>query len=334
MPRKYFLVVFFAALVTLLPGVAGAQPFKLAEGLAGASGSTVGPDGALYVTEAVHGRISRVDPWTGDVTTFAEGLPEQLPWVGLGGAMDVAFVDGVAYVLVTLVDFWVGGSETVGIYRLETSGEFSVMADIGVFSSDNPPTIIFEYFVPSGVQYAMEPFRGGFLVSDGHHNRVLWISPTGIVSEFKALDNIVPTGLEVHGKTVYMAQAGELPHDPEDGSAVVAIDAQSGSVQHVGSGAPLLVDVEFGLGRSLYALAQGEWNGYFGTDPGTPADPDGGSLSRINPDGSFTEIAGELNLPTSMEFIGNAAFIVNLAGEIWVIEDVSAPPFGREGKTN
>jgi len=115
---------------------------------------------------------------------------------------------------------------------------------------------------------------------------------------------------------------------------VVAIDAQSGSVQHVGSGAPLLVDVEFGLGRSLYALAQGEWNGFFGTDPGTPAVPDGGSLSRINPDGSFTEIAGELNLPTSMEFIGNAAFIVNMVGEIWVIDDVSAPPFGRGGKTN
>src|SRR5262245_17480715 len=44
-------------------------------GLESAKGSTVGPDGALYVTEGAIGRISRVDPLTGEVTTFASGLP-------------------------------------------------------------------------------------------------------------------------------------------------------------------------------------------------------------------------------------------------------------------
>ena len=34
----------------------------LATGLQGATGSTVGPGGALYVTEGAAGRISRVDP--------------------------------------------------------------------------------------------------------------------------------------------------------------------------------------------------------------------------------------------------------------------------------
>ncbi|TMP94133.1 MAG: hypothetical protein E6L08_04180, partial [Verrucomicrobia bacterium] len=34
-------------------------------GLESAKGSTVGPDGALYVTEGAVGRISRVDPLTG-----------------------------------------------------------------------------------------------------------------------------------------------------------------------------------------------------------------------------------------------------------------------------
>ena len=75
MPRKYFLLVFFAAFVALLPCVAGAQPFKLAEGLAGTQGSTVGPDGALYVTEGGSGSITRVDPWSGETTDFASGLP-------------------------------------------------------------------------------------------------------------------------------------------------------------------------------------------------------------------------------------------------------------------
>lgn len=175
----------------------------------------------------------------------------------------------------------------------------------------------------------MEPFRGGLLVTDGHHNRVLWVSLNGDISEFKGFGNIIPTGLEVHGKTVYMAQAGELPHETENGSAVISIDAKSLATTEVGSGAPLLVDIEVGLGRTLYALAQGRWTGFFGPDPGSPADPMTGSLSRINADGSFTEIVGGLNLPTSMEFIGNSAYIVNLIGEIWVIDDVSDPPFGK-----
>src|SRR5437667_12457630 len=80
----------------------------LATGLEGGSGSTVGPDGALYVTETAVGRISRVDAETGQVTTFASGLPKSI--IGLGGAMDVAFIGNTAYALVPLVDHDVGGS--------------------------------------------------------------------------------------------------------------------------------------------------------------------------------------------------------------------------------
>ena len=45
-------------------GAPSSQPTAelLAMGLQGASGSTVGPDGALYVTEGALGRVSRVDP--------------------------------------------------------------------------------------------------------------------------------------------------------------------------------------------------------------------------------------------------------------------------------
>lgn len=35
---------------------------QLVEGLEGASGSTVGPGGALYVTEGAAGRVTRIDP--------------------------------------------------------------------------------------------------------------------------------------------------------------------------------------------------------------------------------------------------------------------------------
>lgn len=61
---------------------------RLVSGLEGGSGSTVGPAGDLYVTEGAAGRISRVDPKTGEITTFATGLP--LRAVPIGGAIDIA----------------------------------------------------------------------------------------------------------------------------------------------------------------------------------------------------------------------------------------------------
>jgi hypothetical protein len=42
---------------------------------------------------------------------------------------------------------------------------------------------------------------------------------------------------------------------------------------------------------------------------------------------AFTEIAGGLNRPTSLDLINNTAYIVTLAGKIWTIEDVACPPF-------
>lgn len=295
----------------------------LASGLEGATGtgSAVGPDGALYVAEGAAGRISRVDPQTGEITTFASGLPE--PIIPLGGTMDVAFIDGTAYALVTLVGSDLGGSNVVGIYRVDGPDSFTVIADLGEFSILNPPNM--QVDVPSGVQYALEPFRGGFLVTDGHHNRVLWVTLDGEISEMIAFGNSVPTGLAVTGKTIYMAEAGPVPHRPEDGK-VVSFEPGSPTAPDLASGASLLVDVEFGLGRTLYVLSQGE----FPADgaPGSPAMPDTGALLAVNGDGDFSVVLGGLNLPTSLEFIGNTAYVTTLAGEIWKIENVSAPPFG------
>jgi len=80
-----------------------ATAYRLVTGLEGGSGSTIGPDGALYVTENAAGRVTRVDPRTGATTTYASGLPKLIPAAGFGGPVDIAFVGRTAYVLVTLV---------------------------------------------------------------------------------------------------------------------------------------------------------------------------------------------------------------------------------------
>jgi len=302
------------------PPSGNATASRLVTGLQGGLGSTIGPDGALYVTETAAGRITRVDPKTGATTTYASGLPKSI--IGLGGAMDIAFIGRTAYVLVTLVGPDVGGSDVDGIYRVDGPHSFTVVADIGAFAINHPPATPFE--VPSGLQYALEPYRGGFLVTDGHHNRVYRVTLDGKVSQLIAFGNIVPTGLAVRGKTIYMAEAGPIPHLPENGK-VVSFGPKSTTATVVASGSPLLVDVEFGRGHMLYALSQGVGSG---GPAGSPALPNTGALVKVNRDGTFTVVTDGLNQPTSLEFIGNTAYVVTLGGEIWKIRGISGPPHG------
>jgi hypothetical protein len=290
------------------------------------SGSTIGPDGALYVTDGPAGRVLRVDPKTGAVTPFATGLPPAIPEVGIGGAMDVAFAGHNAYVLVTLVGPELGQPGVVnGLYRIERDGTATAIADIGQWSVDNPPAT--DFFVPSGVQYALQKYRGGFLVTDGHHNRVLRVTRRGGISELIAFGNIVPTGLEVHGRTIYMGQAGPIPHLPQNGK-VVRFTPWSAATD-VASGASLIVDVEFGPGRRLYALSQGIWDlPQIPENEGAPASANTGRLVQVERGGTFASVVEGLDRPTSLEFIGNTAFVVTLTGKVIRIDDVGRSHFG------
>jgi hypothetical protein len=137
---------------------------------------------------------------------------------------------------------------------------------------------------------------------------------------------VVPIGLALRGNTVYIGQAGPIPHVPED-SRVFSFTLQSLTPTELASAAGLediglLVDLEFGPGGTLYGLLQGFWDGPF---EGAPAQPNTGALVRVNPDGTFTVIVDGLNQPTSFEFIGNTAYVVSLAGEVWRIENLPAP---------
>ena len=297
----------------------------LATGFEELQGSAIGPGGALFVTAPLTGTIWRIDPKTGDVTRYATGLPARIPdafFIG-SGVVDVAFIGETAYALVTGVAPDLEGNDIVGIYRVDEPESFTIVADIGAFSVANPP--VPDFFVPTGFQYAIESFRGEFLVTDGHHNRVLQVTRDGDISELIAFGNVVPTGLAQRGNTLHIAQGGPIPHFPEDGK-VVSLDFGSAATTEVASGAPLIVDVEFGPGGTLYALSQGDWDGPF---EGSPALPDSGALLRVNSDGTFTVVMDGLNQPTSLEFIGNTAYVVTLTGEVWRIDNIPIAPKGK-----
>ncbi len=291
------------------------------------SGSTVGPDHALYVTDGPAGRVLRVDPSTGAVTTFASGLPRAIPAVGIGGAMDVAFLGHTAYVLVTLVGRAFGQPEVVnGLYRIDSNGTPTAIADVGAWSIAHPPAT--DFFVASGVQYALQTFRGSLVVSDGHHNRVLRVTRDGDIRPIIAFGNIVPTGLEIHGNRIYMGEAGPIPHLPEDGRVVRFTPTSSAT--EVASGGSLIVDVEFGRGRQLCALSQGIWDlPPTPENEGKPASPNTGRLLRLKHDGGFASVVEGLDRPTSLELIGNTAFVVTLTGKVIRIDGVAGPHAGK-----
>jgi hypothetical protein len=321
--RRTFALLAAALLaVFVLPGVAGASPpshdlgtpHLLTSGLQGGSGSTVGPDGALYVTEGISGELTRIDPETGEQTVVASCLPKRVPPLP-GGPIDVAFVGSTAYVLVTLVSADVGGHDVSGIYRIDGPDECTVVADIGTWSVQHPPQTTFA--VKSGLQFALESYGGGFLVTDGHHNRVLFVTRDGEVHQLIQLPNVVPTGLDVKGSKVYLALAGPVPHLPENGR-IVSFRASSPAVRDVASGAPLLVDVER-CGHRLFGLAQGDFPE--GNPPGSPALPNTGEL-RVVEDGELKLLVSGLNQPTSLSFIGDTAYVVTLGGEVWTIAGV------------
>lgn len=288
------------------------------------SGSTIGPDGALYVTHSLGGKLLRINPVNGAATVVGRGLPKQIPGFGVGGPMDVSFIGDVAYVMVSVAGADVGGpDELMGIYRLKKNGTFAVFADLGTWSRKHPPTDP-DWFVGQGVQYAMDVWRGGLLVTDGHLGRVIRVNRHGRISElvgFSSTDS-VPLGLEMVDGKVFLTTAGPIPHLPSTAKIrKVRRDGTTNVVARWGRGyrgnRGLIVDVEDAGDGPMYGLMQGYWN----LDPtpeneGFPAKHDTGEIVVVRADGTFSTVVGKLDQPTSMELVGDVAYVVTYTGTV------------------
>lgn len=290
------------------------------------AGSTIGPDGAIYVPNSLQGTLVRIDPVTGAERTVGTGLP--LPNGGFG-AWDAAFIGGTAYALVTLAGSDIGQDAVMGIYRLGKDGTFSVFADIGSWAIAHPP-VDPDWFLPQGVQYSMEVWRNGFLVTDAHHAKVYRIDRHGRVSDLVAFPStdVVPLGLEVSHGDIYLSTAGPIPHLPS--TTKINEVHRDGSVEVVaGWGADytgnrgLIVDVEAGRRGQLFGLLQGHWDlEPIDENEGFPAAPNTGEIVAVDRHGEFHTIVGELNQPTSLEIVGRTAFVVTLTGTVLRIDGI------------
>ncbi|MFN0026601.1 MAG: hypothetical protein ACKV2O_05350 [Acidimicrobiales bacterium] len=283
------------------------------------SGSAVGPGGALYVTNSTDGTLLRVDPDSGQAVVVGSGLPPEL--IDIGGATDVVFWKGRAYVIVMLAGADVGGSAATGVYRLGDDGRFLLFADIGAFARAHPPADP-DVFLAEGVLYAIDVWRNSLVITDGHHARVYQVDRRGRVSELLAFPNTddLVTGVEVADGRLLLTTPGPIPHLPASSKV---LEFRRGETTVVGQwpasyqgNRGLIVDVEVGPRHRLYGLLQGHWD--LPDDPsneGFPAARNTGELVRIE-DGKFKTIVGGLDQPTSLDFIGRSAFVVTYTGTI------------------
>lgn len=312
--------VFVAMALILTAGAGAADPpgapvptagTKIATGFGFVLGTTIGPDNALYVADAAKGEVWRVDPDTGAKTLEAWGLPTSEE----GGVSDIAFIGFDLYALTTTVD----SPDVVGIYRLPKGGKPEILADLGAYSKAHP--VGFADAGPTGNPYSLEVLdAGNLLVVDSNHNRLLVVDTfQGTISQLAQFQNIVPTGATRADNVLYLSQIGAFPHTPQDGR-VWALTLPDGEPSLVAAGVPFVIDVEKGPSSRLYALS-------FGTQPaspeGPPADPFSGKLLLVRDNGTFGILVANLTMPTSLEILGDTAFITTLNGDVWRVDNIS-----------
>ena len=85
---------------TLLQVIDGGEPIEpprvVVDGLAGPEGIAAGEDGTLYVVEQDAGRVTQVNPETGEATPIAEGLVlDSLEQKSIGESTSVGFLSGI-----------------------------------------------------------------------------------------------------------------------------------------------------------------------------------------------------------------------------------------------
>ena len=287
------------------------------------SGSAIGPDKALYVSDGPGGRVLRVNPKTGATTTYASGLPPTIPDVGIGGAIDVAFVGDTAYVLVTLVGPAFGQPDVVnGIYRIEKDGSATAIADLGAWSIAHPPAT--DFFMPERrpVRVAEVPWRvAGHRRSPQPCAARLPARPyprVGRVRKHRPHGPRDPRPHDRHGRgRPHSASPRERQGHPLHAQVTRHADRLRSEPDRRRRVRPPPGAVR-PLARRLGSAPDPE-------NEGKPAAPDTGRLLRVKRDGSFAPVVEGLDRPTSLEFIDDTAFVVTLTGKVLRIDGVSRP---------
>jgi len=311
--HPYRLGIALVVLALFAPAVARAQPGTpvaspgaspgqvVATGLANPRGMTWGEDGTLYVALAGNGGTSgsvvRIED--GRPTPFVTGLPSVVSDQGsVNGAADVAFLDGVLYVLVE------GGGagnqhpdQPSGVYKVSDDGTATLVADLNAWVMDNPTASPVDHD-PEGNPFKMVAGAGVLWVVIATPDQVVTVTLDGSVTRVADLTtggmHHVLTGIALTQDGG--ADIGTLSVFPFiDGTAKAVQVSAEGTVADIWTNLTAVTDVARGADGTLYALEMST-----GNTKDAPMNAGTGRIVRQTGANSGDEVVAGFMLPVAM----------------------------------
>lgn len=286
-----------------------------ASGLASPRDMAWDSNGTMYVVQSGTGETETsigtaaavVKIENGCPVEFASGLPSSAdPFRDVLGPSGIAFLDDTLYVLQTATGLYadMDPGRPNGIYAVESTGTFRLVADLTTWIRDNPVT-----FTPGDANELGEPFRflaadGGFWVLESNRGEVLWVTVDGEVTRIADLSvgHPVLTGFALAPQGgVYVGDLTPAPH--EDGSAKIVHVAEDGTVSDVWTNLTTVVGILVDEAGTLYALEMATDN-----DNGMRAGT--GKLVRQTGADESQDVVTGLDYPIGLRFGPDGAFYI------------------------
>jgi hypothetical protein len=312
-------------------------------------GLKFGPDGNLYVAEAgtgptelcstqsctdlqphvfspyfgcpTGGRISRIDPSSGTRSTVVDNLPTSVGTNADGsradvfGPADVVFIGNTLYVLQGGAGCGHGvPSSTNGIYRINSDGSHTLIADLGAFSvahpgANNEP----DDYTPEGNWYSMAIAENNFYALEPNHGNFVKVGLDGSIKEVVDISasegHIVPTAVAYKGNFF----VGDLGVFPITGISSVFKITPSGTLKKIATGFSAIVGLVPDKNSNIYVLEM--------TSNQPFPDFGSGRIRKINANGTVDEVISGLNFPTAMA--------MGPDGNLYVSSWGFGPPLGQ-----
>lgn len=270
-------------------------------------------------TGGLTARISKFDKkWT--QTIVASGLPSSVDAMGdLQGVADVQFMNGTLYALIPGGGCSHGNPTlSSGVVSVNTStGTWRYVGDIGAFMHANPvqnPNA--SDFEPDGTAYSMVSVNNALHVIEPNSGELLRVDPfSGNITreiDFSASQgHMVPTSVISKNGDYMVGNLNLFPIEPHTSRVMTVSNFPAGT----GTGVPGLnvpgpyyvVASKAGF-ATIVGLAVGPTNSLLYVlqlAPDTPSgfpQPGFGKVTRINADGSLTDVVTGLSVPTAMTF--------------------------------
>ena len=329
-----------------LTAAATVTPF--ATGFNNPRGLEFGPDGYLYVAEAgvggtnnssalcpelsgddpylgspTGGRISKVNPTTGERTDVSTSLPSAVSGMGdVLGVADVTFIGNTLYALLS------GGgcshgvpSIPNGIVKVNSDGSISVVADLGSWQVTHPELNPPPDIEPEGTWYSLSAVHGDLYALDPNHSGLVKVTTDGSITRVADITatqgHIVPTALAYKGN-FYVGNLNTFPI--VDGSSNIYKITPSGETKIAETGFTTVLGLVFDNRDRMYVLENTTGNNMFPT-------PFTGTILRVNPNGTRDVVASGLPFPTGMTLGPDGNLYVSIwgfgqppgGGEVWKV---------------